>query len=222
METEVAERMLEYIKVKALRRSAIRYSAIYKFFPSGTSNVDVWNAFEEVCNRIAKPEDAIYGALMAKKSSLLPGAGFFDAFRNTRRKAFFSVTNNNGLQANQLTNAQKEIITKMERERVHRHAVVLGESTVRIFEPCENFDVILAEVQRRGVAGISGGRLEVREMLKKLIEHASSKAFEVPMYNVTYNHFATELAYPHDPSRINSDYALMLVLGTYDRTQPDY
>lgn len=222
METEVTERMLEYIKEKALRRSAILYSAIYKFFPPGTSNVEVWNTFEEVCNRLSKPKDAIYGALMAKRGTRLPGDGFFNAFKNTRREAFLSVTNNNELQANQLTNIQKEIIAKMERERVYRHALTLGESTVRIFEPSENFDVILAEVRRRGVAGICGGRLEVREMLKKLIEYASSKAFEVPIYNVTYNHFATELAYPHDPNRINSDYALKLVHAAYDRTQPDY
>lgn len=60
---------------------------------------------------------------MAKKETGLPSDGFYDIFKNVRRKEYLEVTGGKHLQANELNIEQMEIIAKVERERVHRHAV---------------------------------------------------------------------------------------------------
>lgn len=117
------EKIADFLRQKALRRSAVRYSAIYEFFPDGTSDTTVWNAFEDACRSLAEPKEAIYGALMAKKDNDLPSTGFFDIFRNARRDEYLKVTNGKNVEACELTKAQMQAIAGFERIRVHNHAV---------------------------------------------------------------------------------------------------
>ena len=107
---------------KAARRSAIHYSAIYRYFEDTVSNFTVWKTFEEACRRIAPAEVALYGALMAKKGNNLPGDGFFDAYKNTRRNEYLEITEGQMIESNTLSPHQMQIIAQVERERVHIHA----------------------------------------------------------------------------------------------------
>ncbi len=122
---EVIPEIIDLLIEKASRRSAIRYSAIYEFFKKDTLQTVVWETFEEACRRIAPSEIAIYGSLLAKKGSNLPGDGFFDVFKNKRLDEYLVVTGGVRIEANNLSEEQKKTITQIERERVHQHSLAI-------------------------------------------------------------------------------------------------
>ena len=120
---DVIPSLIEYLRVNALRRNGIRYSSIYRFFEPGTRQDIVWDTFEEACKRIAPPQQAIYGALLAKKGSNLPSTGFYDIFKNTRHERYMEITGGEYIEAHSLSIEQMQLIAQSERERVHLHAV---------------------------------------------------------------------------------------------------
>ena len=83
----------------------------------------MWRTFEAACEEIASADEAIYGALLAKKETNLPSTGFFDLFKTKRRESFLEITGNDLLEANQLSHDQMVKIAQIERERVHQHAI---------------------------------------------------------------------------------------------------
>ena len=115
--------LIKLLKEKARRRSAIRYSAIFNLFDSNTHIGDVWETFEEACRRIAPAEEAIYGALLAKKDTNLPSTGFYDIFKNMRHEEYLRITGGKRLEAYDLTLDQMEKIAQLERYKVHQHAM---------------------------------------------------------------------------------------------------
>lgn len=119
---EIIPQITNLLVTKAARRSAIRYSAIYRFFDKDTPRDIVWETFEEACRRIAPTEEAIYGALMVKKGTGLPGDGFYDIFKNKRLTEYLEVTGGVRIESNELNIEQMKKITQIERERVHAHA----------------------------------------------------------------------------------------------------
>ncbi|TDF34768.1 hypothetical protein EYS14_23770 [Alteromonadaceae bacterium M269] len=217
MHSDTSERLLQYLKTSAVNRTEIPYAEIYKFFVPNPGSGAVWDTFEEVCNRLAEPKDAIYGALLAKADTSLPGEGFFDIYKNVRRASYLEVTYGESLQANQLSLEQKKMITQMERERVHQHAVSTREKSIHIFDANDELAEILSEVRRRGIAGISGGRIETREKIRALRDFADSSGFDSLESSSTYNHPDTELAFPYDSTKYTRAYALKLVLVAYEK-----
>lgn len=119
---EIIPQITNLLIAKAVRRSAIRYGAIYRFFDKDTPRNIVWETFEEACRRIAPSEEAIYGVLMAKKDTGLPGDGFYDIFKNKRLTEYLEVTGGVRIESNELNIEQRRIIAQIERERVHTHA----------------------------------------------------------------------------------------------------
>lgn len=124
--------LIKFLKAKARRRSAIRYSAIFNLFDSNTHKSDVWETFEEACRKIASAEVAIYGVLLAKKDTNLPSTGFYDTFKNMRHGEYLKITGGKHLEAYDLTLEQMEKIAQLERERVHQHA---AENTYKCINP---------------------------------------------------------------------------------------
>ena len=122
MVEEVIPDIIRLLVAKASRRSAIRYGAIYEFFENDIPQPVVWETFEEACRRIAPSEVAIYGCLLAKKDSGLPGDGFFDIFKNKRLNEYLKVTGGVRLASNTLSLEQMQQIAQLERERVHQHS----------------------------------------------------------------------------------------------------
>lgn len=126
IEYDKVKPIAQLLLVKATRRSAIRYSSIYKFFSPNTKKSTVWETFEKACNELATPSVAIYGVLMAEKDTDLPSTGFYDVYRNVRREEYLKITGGQNLQANQLSRYQMEQIAQDERLRVHRHATQIN------------------------------------------------------------------------------------------------
>lgn len=115
--------LIDMLTHAARRRSSIMYSSIYDIFDQETPRNDVWYTFEEACRRIAPNNIAIYGALLAEKSTGLPGTGFYEIFRNVRHDEYLRITNENNPQANRLKLEERREIAQLERERVHQHAI---------------------------------------------------------------------------------------------------
>ena len=67
---------------------------------------------------------------------------------------------------------------------------------VRIFQGYDNAHEILQEVIDSGIVGISGGRVEVRNKLKKVVSLAAEEGRNSVVAHSTINHPDTELAYP--------------------------
>ncbi|MEX0739042.1 MAG: hypothetical protein WD071_06855 [Pseudohongiella sp.] len=120
---EKVPRLMMFLKDKARRRSAISYSAVFNFFDSNTHRSDVWETFEEACRRIAPAEEAIYGALLAKKDTNLPSTGSYDIYKNIRHEEYLSITGVKRFEAYDLTLDQMGEIAQLERDKVYQHAI---------------------------------------------------------------------------------------------------
>jgi len=94
------------------------------------------------------------------------------------------------------------------------------QTTPRIFKDSDNPEDIIQEVIDYGVAGISGGRLGVRALNSIIQKLAGEWGVEYICSVSTYNHEFTELSYPHDENKFDSEYAKRLVIRAYDELNP--
>lgn len=92
--------------------------------------------------------------------------------------------------------------------------------TPRMFKDSDSPEDILQEVIDYGIAGISGGRLGVRALNSLIQKVAEERRVEHIYSATTYNHECTELSYPHDENKYDSEYAKRLVIRTYDEFNP--
>ncbi|EGQ8449038.1 MULTISPECIES: hypothetical protein [Vibrio] len=109
----------------AKSKRTVSYPEIYDMFDQDTEQSVVWDTFEKACTELANPQVAIYGALLAQKSTKLPHNGFFDVFMNTRYEEFLHITNNDVESSNAIPRDMQLKIVMKERERVYEHAASL-------------------------------------------------------------------------------------------------
>lgn len=88
---------------------------------------------------------------------------------------------------------------------------------VKIFEGYDDAGEILDEVLANGIAGISGGRVQVREKLNEVAELAEQAGHESVVAHSTINHPDTELAYSYDENVYGHTEAKKAVEREYDR-----
>lgn len=87
---------------------------------------------------------------------------------------------------------------------------------VKVFKGHDDAREILDEVLTNGIAGISGGRIQVREKLNEVAGLAEQEGNESVMATSTSNHPNTELAYPYDESAYGHTEAKQAVERAYD------
>lgn len=87
---------------------------------------------------------------------------------------------------------------------------------VNIFKDHDEAREILDEVLTNGVAGISGGRIQVRNKLNEVAVLAEQESHESVMADSTIHHPETELAYPYDMNVYDRTEAKKVVERAYD------
>ncbi|EKO5172183.1 hypothetical protein P0I94_004533 [Vibrio vulnificus] len=106
----------------AQKESTVAYSRVYQVFDAGTDPSIVWETFEEACGQLADPKVAIYGALLATRTTGLPQNGFFDVFMNMRNEEYIHITRGEVSTSSAIPSEMKEAIVAAERERIYaRH-----------------------------------------------------------------------------------------------------
>lgn len=115
--------LLELLSAAARDHRLIDYPAVMDLFEKKTTRLevaDLWFTFEGACAELCSPEEALYGALLAKKDTGLPGKGFFSTFAATRPEAFRAIAGKTP--TSKLSIEQKIRIVEIERGRVYDHA----------------------------------------------------------------------------------------------------
>ncbi len=87
---------------------------------------------------------------------------------------------------------------------------------VKMFNSAANPADVLAEVVRTGIAGMHGGRVEVRQKRRLVAEQAAQQEHLSIRADQTFNHPHTELAYPFDEERFTKAEAQKAVVAAYD------
>jgi hypothetical protein len=87
---------------------------------------------------------------------------------------------------------------------------------VKVFEGHDEAREILDEVVTNGIAGISGGRVQVRQKLNEVAELAVQEGHESVIAHSTINHPDTELGYPYDENVYGHSEAKKAVELAYD------
>lgn len=110
----------------AIAKANVPFGDLYGVFPDGTPPSDVYDTLEAACGGLADRADAIYEALLAKRSTGRPGVGFFDQFRNVHPREYDVVTRRNPgnpqKHVGDLSAEEEKQIVDIERPRVYRHA----------------------------------------------------------------------------------------------------
>lgn len=116
--------IIELLKAAAKRRSVVTYAELWRVFDRVDSEGDQWDTLAEAVDRICNPVDAIYGALMSAKGNGLPGNGFYKLFQQERIFEYEGLVGDVDVQ--DLSEAQKKLLTDTERLNVYRHAEEAG------------------------------------------------------------------------------------------------
>lgn len=87
---------------------------------------------------------------------------------------------------------------------------------ITIFQGYNPEQDILNALKADGLVGISGGRLEVREKLKKVQDLINSEGCKTYHAQSTINHPETELGYAFDEERFSLQEAQKLVAKSYE------
>lgn len=90
----------------------------------------------------------------------------------------------------------------------------------KLFRCTDSIEDILNELIGYGLVGISGGRKEVRGFNGLINEEIRRLKLKDIFCYSTYNHPLTELSYPFNINKFNSDEAKSLVIHTYDELNP--
>src|SRR5450830_1676026 len=87
---------------------------------------------------------------------------------------------------------------------------------VKIFEDFDSANDILGAIVLSGVAGVSGGRVAVRDKLSEVGKLAVKQRHKSIVASVSINHPDTELGYPYDNAKLDLNEAKKKVLEAYD------
>jgi hypothetical protein len=118
--------VMELLRNAARQRGGTcRFSALFAVFPSGTDDSDVYDTLEAACTRLAPTQHAIISALLAKRSTGLPGQVFYDTFR-VHRSAEYARIAGAHTHPTTLTLSQMQEMADLERERTHALALAAG------------------------------------------------------------------------------------------------
>jgi hypothetical protein len=82
---------------------------------------------------------------------------------------------------------------------------------IKIFQGYDSASDIIAEVENNGIAGISGGRLEVRAKMKEISNIVNQESGIIAQ--TTYNHPSTELGFVHDDTYDSKDAKDKIILS---------
>jgi hypothetical protein len=108
------------LRTAATREATIPFAALHGIFPDGTRSPDVYDTLEAACTNIVSMREANYSALLAKKGDGLPGTGFFDSFQLLQEDEYAEIAGR--AHVLDLTQEQRQEMTKRERQRVYEHA----------------------------------------------------------------------------------------------------
>lgn len=87
---------------------------------------------------------------------------------------------------------------------------------VKVFRCTDVPQTVLSAVLADGVAGISGGRTTVRNLLGRVAQLAESERHEEIVALSTCNHPYTELAYIYDSERFSNEAAKQEVVAAFN------
>lgn len=87
---------------------------------------------------------------------------------------------------------------------------------VKVFRCTDVPQTVLSAVLADGVAGISGGRTTVRNLLGRVAQLAESEGYEEIVALSTCNHPYTELAYIYDSERFSNEGARQEVVAAFN------
>lgn len=87
---------------------------------------------------------------------------------------------------------------------------------IKIFEDSDSAQDILNSIVANGVAGVSGGRVLVRQKLKEVSSLAKTSGLKSILTDVTIDHPDTELGYPFDMDKFDLEDAKDKVQKAYD------
>jgi hypothetical protein len=108
----------------AKRKGTASYPDVFRLFPNDIDKPSIFWTLEAACKEVCPRDIALYDSLMAKKGTGMPGDGFFDVFRNMRRREYSRISNGEE-RIVYLTDEQKKEIVLLERRRVYDHASLL-------------------------------------------------------------------------------------------------
>lgn len=117
---EYVSRVQNLINQAAKSKGTVSFVDLFAVFPEKTPLDDVYDTLEAASANLARWGDAIYSVVMAKKSTGLPGDGFFDIYRIHRRDGYKAICN--GSSSLNLTESQKKEMVDLEKARVYDHA----------------------------------------------------------------------------------------------------
>jgi hypothetical protein len=109
------------IRHAAELRKSVLFSELHSKFPERTPPANVYDTLEAACAELALWSEAIYSVVLAKKSTGLPGDGFFDIFRNHQSEEYKAIAGDIG--PLHLTQDQREKMVALEKSRVYAHAM---------------------------------------------------------------------------------------------------
>lgn len=117
---ECVARVQNLIHQAAKSKGTVSFKDLFACFPENIPQDDVYDTLEKACANLGSWTDAIYSVVMTKKTTGLPGDGFFDIFRLHRREEYLSICG--GVPSLTLTDAQKKQMVDLEKTRVYEHA----------------------------------------------------------------------------------------------------
>jgi len=185
---ENVSKLVDVLLNAARNSSAVPYNKIYEIF--GDKNNNVWTTFDAAEKRLAPLDKYIFGALLSNNNGI-PGKGFYEKYKKKKKKEFTNIVNEEK-NYNELSDEEKiEIVTK-ERELIYGSCTTMY--PVKHFRSSDDNNAIASEVVIRGLALISGGRIEVRNKEKE-VQKILSEQYDIKVAPLTYNHPETELGY---------------------------
>lgn len=113
--------VMSALQTAGREQKTLSFGSLYALFEADSQWNDVYDTLECASRGLADLQDAIPSVLVVKSGGL-PGVGFFEVFRNQRRKEYEDIAGAD-TPVPMLTQTQREQMAAIERARVYAYAV---------------------------------------------------------------------------------------------------